>query len=137
MSKKAASPVHGLHVLISQLLRDVLIELECSIVGPVRSVDEAVQAIRTNDVDCAQLDVHLGGTSSARAANELALRRIPFIVTTGQRDLGGYPPLLRNAPLLTKPFKVQDLHDLMSHSFGPQHRRVRADAAAAAEQGPG
>lgn len=121
MSWRTTSPLRGLRVmvaedelLISQLIREILLHLECSVIGPVRTLDEALRSIRTNDIDGALLDVQLGEESIYPAANELALRRIPFILMTGHRTLGGSPALLRDAPLLTKPFKVQELEAMMS-----------------------
>jgi DNA-binding response OmpR family regulator len=126
MRRSATSPLRDLRVmvaedelLISQFIREILLQLACTVVGPVSTLDEALRAIRSHDIDGALLDVQLGDTSIDPAVNELALRRIPFILMTGQRNLGGFPSLLRNAPLLAKPFKIQQLEDLMSSSFRP------------------
>ncbi len=91
-------------------------------IGPVRNLDEALRTIRTNDIDGALLGVQLGEVSIYPAVSELALRGIPFILVTGQGNLGGFPALLGNAPLSTKPFKVQQLEDMMSSTFRLRNR---------------
>ena len=124
MREREAPALGGLRVLvaeddllISQLVQEVLRNLGCSVVGPVGNLDEALRAIRTHDIDGALLDVRLGSASVYPAASELALRGIPFIVMTGQGSLSGSPALLGDAPLLAKPFKMQQLEDLMKSTF--------------------
>ena len=128
MSLSATRSLRGLRVLvaedqllISQFIGEVLLYLECTVVGPVRDLDEALRAIHTSEIDGALLDVQLGSTSIYPAAKELALRSIPFILVTGQVNFGG-SPLLAKAPLLIKPFKVQQLEDMMSSTFRPRDR---------------
>ena len=104
-------------LLISQLVREILVALECTVIGPVRNLDEALRAIRTNDIDGALLDVQLGEASVYPAIDELVQRGIPFILVTGQGNLDRSPALLGNAPLLTKPFRVQQLENMMRSTF--------------------
>jgi CheY-like chemotaxis protein len=126
MGQIATNPLRGLRVLIaednflvSELMRQVLIDLECTVIGPVDDVAGALHAIRgTNDIDGALLDVQLGEDDIFPAANALALRGIPFVLTTGRANLIGLPALLANAPLLTKPFDLRGLEDMMRRTFG-------------------
>ena len=124
MSQKATSSLRGLRVLvaedellISEFIGDILFSLECAVIGPVRNLTEAMRAISTNDVDAALLDVQLGDANVYPAANELKLRNIPFILTTGYENLSGYPALLASAPLLTKPFNVHQLLNMLNRTF--------------------
>ena len=74
-------------LLISQLIREILVSLQCTVIGPARNLDEAMQAIRTNGMDGALLDVQLGEASIYPAIDELVRRGIPFILVTGQGNL--------------------------------------------------
>ena len=107
-------------LLISQLIREILVSLECTVIGPSRTLDEALRAIRMNDIDGALLDVHLADASIYPAINELTQRGIPFILVTGQGNLSGPPAAINNAPILTKPFRVQQLEDMMRCAFRPR-----------------
>ena len=107
-------------LLISQLIREILVSLECTVIGPSRTLDEALRAIRMNDIDGALLDVHLADASIYPAINELTQRGIPFILVTGQGNLSGSPAAINNAPILTKPFRVQQLEDMMRCAFRPR-----------------
>lgn len=109
-------------MLISEFISEILLDLECTVIGPARNLDETLQAIRTNDIDAALLDVRLGEASVYPAANELKQRGVPFILTTGYRNLSGSPALLRDAPLLTKPFNVHQLVNMLKSSFPAQDR---------------
>lgn len=80
-----------------------------------------MRAIGRNGIDGALLDVQLGAASIEPAASELTLRNIPFILMTGRKNLGGSASPLDTAPLLTKPFKVPQLEDMMIRTFQPRH----------------
>jgi CheY-like chemotaxis protein len=58
------------------------------VVGPFRSVAEAVDCLREQTVDVALLDYALSDSNSAQLQEELDSRDIPFVVLTG------YPPVL-------------------------------------------
>lgn len=130
MTGTATSPLRGLRVLvaeddllIAQLMDNILVSLRCTVIGPVDGLNEALQAIRTNDIDGALLDVQLGEASIYPALDELAPRGIPIILITGHDNLAGSPALLNNAPLLAKPFKLQQLENMMSSTFRRRDRR--------------
>ena len=129
MSATTASPLYGLRImvaeddwLIAQMIRGILLDLGCTVIGPVRTLDEALREIRANGIDGALLDVQLGEDSVLPAASELALRGVPFILVTGHRSLGGSPALLANAPLLTKPFTIRQLEETMCSVFALRER---------------
>src|ERR1700716_336806 len=60
-------------LLIAELIEEILLSLDCVVIGPVRNLDDALCAIRTNEIDGALLDLNLGGTRIDPAAHELAL----------------------------------------------------------------
>jgi len=124
MTGTATSALRGLRVfvaedelLIAQLLGKILVSLGCTVIGPVGNLGEALQAIRTNDIDGALLDVQLGESSIYPALDELVQRGIPFVLLTGHGNLVGSPAHLNNAPLLTKPFTLRQLENMMSGTF--------------------
>jgi CheY-like chemotaxis protein len=58
-------------------------ELGLVVVGPYSRVSEAMNAIRTNQIDAAVLDINLGGEMVYPLADVLAAARIPFAFLTG------------------------------------------------------
>jgi len=104
-------------LIIAGLIARLLRRLECTVIGPVNGLAEALQAIRTNEIDVALLDVQLGDEDVYPAAKELKLRNIPFVLTTGHGNLDGSQPLLREAPRLTKPFNEQQLVHILRSTF--------------------
>ena len=123
MAQPAASIPHGPRVLVAEdnfligeFIRQVLVDLGCTVLGPFDALEDVLGAIRVNQFDGALLDLDLNSVSILPAASELAARGIPFIVATG-RTTAGLPALLAQAPLLTKPFEVPELERLVLRSF--------------------
>ena len=109
------APFAGLRVLVvedemmvSMLIEDMLSDLGCAVVGPAARLDEALELARTSEIDCAVLDVNLGGQPIFPVADLLRERGRPFAFATGYGDAG-----LRDAdkgtPVLQKPFREGDL----------------------------
>jgi len=112
------------NLLVTEFVRQILSELGCRIVGPIHDMDEALKVIKTCEIDAALLDVQFGDANILFAAEALAARGIPFILTTGRGDLADLPDLLANAPVVPKPFDVGRLERVMRNTF-----MVRIDAA--------
>jgi len=94
--------------MIAMLVEDMLTDSGATVVGPAGGVQAALDAISTNEIDGALLDVNLGGEQSFDVADALAERSIPFIFVTGYGGQGvreRYP----DAPTLQKPFVTSDL----------------------------
>jgi DNA-binding response OmpR family regulator len=124
MRPTTARPLSGFRVLVAEdnllvaeLLELVLAGLGCAVIGPARDLAETLQAIDANELDGAVLDVQLGDQYVFPAAHQLALRGVPFILSTALTDLGALPAPLANAPRLTKPFDVRELERVMTSSF--------------------
>ena len=124
MDQIEINALRGLRVLIAEddfliggAMREILIDLECEVVGPIGDLAEVLRTIQTGGIDAALLDVQLGQANVLPAANELAARGIPFILTTGRTNLADLPGLLLNAPLLTKPFDAPRLEMTMRGAF--------------------
>jgi CheY-like chemotaxis protein len=94
--------------IVAWLLKDMLVDLGCSVVGPAADVNQALAMIDAQSIDVAVLDVNLRGQMSYPIADVLVARGVPFVFSTGydkDRLLDGY----RTFPALQKPFHRSDL----------------------------
>jgi CheY-like chemotaxis protein len=108
-------PFSGLRVLVvedemmvSMLIEDMLADLGCTIVGPASRLDEALDLARNGGIDCAVLDVNLGGQPIFPLADLLREKGRPFAFATGYGD-AGLRDVDRGSPVLQKPFREGDL----------------------------
>ncbi len=95
-------------VLITWLLQEMLLDLECEIADAPASLDEALLAARTGAFDLALVDLDLRGRLTYPVAEILKMREIPFAFVTGY----GSAALARayaDTPVLEKPFRREDL----------------------------
>lgn len=106
-------PLSDSYILIVEdeymLARDLQIELEDAgaiVIGLAGSAESALDHIRKAvRIDVVVLDLNLGGEDAFVVANELAGRRIPFIIASGydnQEVTLRYP----NAVTFNKPYSV-------------------------------
>src|SRR5262245_57230309 len=89
--------------LIGLEVQSLLSEAGFGVVGPARTVADALGRICCADFDAAVVDGNLGGQSAEEIGAALAARGTPFVVLTGY-DRENLPPSLVNAPLIKKPF---------------------------------
>jgi CheY-like chemotaxis protein len=85
--------------LIAVSLRDHLQAIGSTVIGPVPSVEKAIQLIESNPrIDAAILDLNLGGSKAYPVADALQARKIPFIFASGygDEDLSDLYPNVRN-----------------------------------------
>ncbi len=94
-------------------IENVLADVGCTAVSSAATVRQALALIDTQAFDAAMLDVNLDGELSYAVADALALRRIPFVFSTGYSDpgLGG---IYRDRPVLTKPYRDEDLTEKLA-----------------------
>lgn len=118
-------------LLIAMSIEGMLRTLECEVVGPAATVEQAVSAIGKHRLDGALLDVNLHGKTILPAAEALARHAVPFVLVTGYEPAPSDAPLLRDAPRLRKPFALDDLAEIMTRTFvkraapaGKRRRRV-------------
>ena len=90
--------------LLADMVEQQLIDLGHSVVGPAPSVALALELIARVHVDCAVLDVNLGGEKSFPIAEALIAARIPFLFMTGyvSKDLPGH---FSEVPIVHKPIE--------------------------------
>ncbi len=65
------------------MMMDMIEQTGCSVVGPVSTLDEAIQCAREANIDAAILDINLDGMPIYPAAEALSARGIPFVFSTG------------------------------------------------------
>jgi CheY-like chemotaxis protein len=107
-------------VLITLLMEDMLLDLECEIADAPARLDEAVSAAQTGAFDLALVDLNLGGQLAYPVADILKARRIPFVFVTGYGSRG-IEPAYANIPVLQKPFHREDLEAVISQVLsGPR-----------------
>ncbi|MBV8891595.1 MAG: response regulator [Acidobacteria bacterium] len=87
-----------------------------SIIGPVPMLARGLALETTEHLDGALLDINLAGERCFPIAEALKVRDVPFAFLTGYVDFGT-PPEYRGAPLLTKPFSIASLLELMACNF--------------------
>lgn len=94
--------------LVAMLVEDALMDAGFTVLGPARTVSQALEMLKADPPDAAVLDLNLGGESSVTVADALAARGIPFLVATGY-GAAGLPTHLKHIPVLPKPYDPADL----------------------------
>lgn len=89
--------------LVAMLLETMLEDLDCTAVGPASNVEDGLALAREAAVDCALLDVNVGGVPVFPVAEALEARGIPLIFSTGYGE-GGLPEAWRGRITVQKPF---------------------------------
>ncbi len=95
-------------MMVSMLIEDMLDDLGCKVVGPASRLDEALALAGEAELDCAVLDVNLGGQSIFPLADFLRAKGAPFAFATGYGD-AGLRDVDKGSPVLQKPFRETDL----------------------------
>lgn len=94
--------------LLAETLSDLLREEGFDLVGPVGTLQEALDQLQGSPIDAAILDIRLFHEQGYPVAYELQAKRIPFVFLTSHArpDL---PPDLQSQLLIEKPFHVPEL----------------------------
>ena len=98
--------------LVGLLTRELLDQMGYSVVGPVVNLKDALRAAGETDLECAVLDVNLGGEMVFPLAKLLSDRHIPFAFLTGyEKEVieQGYG----SRPVLQKPIAAGELEEVM------------------------
>ena len=118
--------------IVAWLLKDMLVDFGCSVVGPAADVNQALAMIEAESIDVAVLDVNLRGQMSYPIADVLVARGVPFVFSTGydkDRLLDGY----RTIPTLQKPFHRSDLGDTLAKLLASKERNIESAIATIAD----
>ncbi|MDG5493656.1 MULTISPECIES: response regulator [Azospirillaceae] len=113
--------------LIAIHAAEVMEGLGFCVVGPVATIEQALELLREGAFDGAILDVNLSGTLVFPVAEALVDRGIPFILTSGY-EATGLPERWRDRPHLRKPVIERDLARLAGHVFTADTAMVAANA---------
>jgi DNA-binding response OmpR family regulator len=95
-------------MMVSMLIEDMLSDLGCTVIGPAARLEEAMTLARESQIDCAVLDVNLGGEPIFPLADLLREQGVRFAFATGYGD-AGVRDSDRGSPVLQKPFRESDL----------------------------
>ncbi len=85
--------------------------------GPVGTIEQALEYVAEGGLDGALLDANLDGTSSAPIADALQVGSVPFIVVTGYGARKLDDEVLDCAPRLIKPFSTANLGETLLAAF--------------------
>jgi CheY-like chemotaxis protein len=89
--------------MLAMDISDTLDELGHLVVGPARTVKDALARIESEPIDVALLDINLGnGETSYPVAEMLRRRGVPFAFLTGYGEFG-IKESFRDRPVIPKP----------------------------------
>jgi DNA-binding response OmpR family regulator len=88
--------------LLALQLEELVQSHGATVVGPYRSLQDALQAAQREDFDFAILDINLGGTMVYPLADHLLARGVPFLFLTGYSH-ANLPEQFRGVTRLNKP----------------------------------
>ena len=95
-------------MMVSILIEDMLGDMGCVVIGPASRLEESLELARSSEIDCAVLDVNLGGQPIFPLADLLRQMGRPFAFATGYGD-AGLRDVDKGSPVLQKPFREGDL----------------------------
>jgi CheY-like chemotaxis protein len=106
---KGTISLRGLRILVvedeyylADDLAAALREAGGEVFGPVGSLEEAEQAVRTAGFDCAIVDMNLRGDMAFPIADQLRDAGIPFLIATGYNS-ASLPDRFADVPRVEKP----------------------------------
>lgn len=103
--------------IIGMMMREILSEHGLFAVGPCCTVREALAAAG-GELDCAILDLNLGGDPVYPVAAALAERNVPFAFVTGY-GRESIDPAFARTPVLQKPVTREGLEGYLRDTLGP------------------
>ena len=100
--------------ILRMLLEDMIEDLGYELAGSAGSLEEATGLVATLPrIEAAIIDVNLGGVASFPLADELRIRQVPFLFSTGY-GADGIPERFRDVPLLGKPYRRDDIRQALA-----------------------
>ena len=89
----------------------------CQVLGPIATVNAAIQAVTTNSLDAAVLDINLGTELSFPIADALTASNVAFLFLSAY-DRATLPAAYRNKIVIAKPFYREALVRVLARIFG-------------------
>jgi CheY-like chemotaxis protein len=104
--------------LVAMLLETILEDMGCTPVGPIGTIDEALEVVADDPLlDAALLDVNVAGREIFPVAEALKARGVPFVFSTGYGE-GGLPDAWRGQATIQKPFTESAIRDALFKALG-------------------
>lgn len=94
--------------IVGMDIEAILSEAGLHVVGPVASSSEALELIRTAEVDCALIDFVLADGDAGEVIAKLTNHSVPFAFVTGMSH-DAIPDAYCKIPTVGKPFSASDL----------------------------
>ncbi len=104
-------------ILVALALEDILQSAGYRVLGPARTLAEALEAANGASFDMALLDINLGGEKAFPVADLLAAQGRPFVFLSGASG-ADLPAHLADRPRLIKPFASDALLEIIHRTFG-------------------
>src|SRR5215471_10648915 len=114
--------------LISMDLKEVFTDAGAEVVGPCRSVINAVAFVNEGNISAALLDIRLSSESVVPVATQLTDRRTPFVFYTGYVDTDEIREKFPRCKIVHKPASPEILVDAIAEVLGrtaPPPRYIR------------
>jgi two-component sensor histidine kinase/CheY-like chemotaxis protein len=104
-------------VLVAMMMKELLVNLGCTVMGPYTTVPSALEAAKNEGFDFALLDVNLGNELAYPVADALAARGAPFVFLTGY-DGDHVDGRFKDTMVLQKPLQQETLRRLLVFESG-------------------
>jgi two-component SAPR family response regulator len=96
--------------LVGLSIKSMLEDIGYMVIGPIASLAKAMEAVETELVDAAVLDINISGGTSVPVAQLLMEQNLPFVFVTGYQSPDHLlPDRLRVMTQLNKPIDEQSL----------------------------
>ena len=94
--------------LIVMVIEDAVESVGCEMIGPFSQIEEAMEGAKSENFDCAILDVNIRDGLSYPVADYLVSCGYPILLATGYRDTS-LPQGLLHEQCLAKPYSSNQL----------------------------
>ena len=113
--------------LVGMMMKDMLLELGYSVIGPVTRIADAMQTVSKESFHAAILDINVNGELVYELADAISARDIPFLFVTGY-GAEAVVERFRRVPVLQKPIDRASLQraltaNMLSNSANRRGRR--------------
>ncbi|WP_075216808.1 response regulator [Mongoliimonas terrestris] len=103
--------------LIAMALEDILLDLGCEVIGPVSTVNAALDMAASERLDGALLDINVRGTLVYPVAEALIERGVPVVLCSGYALTSAIPAPYDKLPQIAKPYNPSALRDTLNVVF--------------------
>jgi CheY-like chemotaxis protein len=103
--------------VIAMALEDLLLELGCTVVGPISTVNGAFEAAETEVLDGALLDVNVRGTLIYPVVERLIERGVPVVLCSGYALTSAIPSPFNALPQIAKPYNPYIVRSTIQNAF--------------------